>query len=168
MRFGADLASVTKPQAVITRSSVDVYVPGELIRDESQNRKRSSQGRVIFCLTFIKTKISSQNRKRSSQGRVKRYSVGRRIYFKVTKPQAVFTRSRIFAVEQSFNRMAMSQNRKRSSQGRGYIDARITTPPKSQNRKRSSQGRGQARKPALQAAEKGIFEKQTNVFLPHK
>lgn len=27
---------------------------------------------------------------------------------------------------------------------------------------------GQARKPALQAAEKGIFEKQTNVFLPHK
>ena len=54
----------------------------------------------------------------------------------VTKPQAVITRSR-FA----------------TSQGGLDYDG------ESQNRKRSSQGRGQARKPALQAAEKGIFEK---------
>ena len=65
----------------------------------------------------------------------------------------------------------LSQNRKRSSQGREkYIDPEfvLSLLTKSQNRKRSSQGRGQARKLALQAAEKGIFEKQTNVFLPHK
>ena len=87
---------------------------------KSQNRKRSSQGRLTKKQVFLIYEALSQNRKRSSQGRV--------------------TKKQVFLIYEAL----------------------------SQNRKRSSQGRGQARKPALQAAEKGIFEKQTNVFLPHK
>ena len=91
------------------------------LRLKSQNRKRSSQGRdsYIYYNTnveelshktasghhkveeyseiVLKKKnpiFSSQNRKRSSQGRGWRLDLGYRHCKRVTKPQAVFTRSR--------------------------------------------------------------------------
>ena len=111
----------------------------------SQNRKRSSQG-LRYAEIYPEIELPpSQNRKQSSQGlsrTIKRYAQD----------------------------VVMSQNRKQSSQGLSiyYVRSTVFHKGASQNRKRSSQGRGQAWKPAPQAAEKGIFEKQTNVFLPHK
>ena len=114
----------------------------------------------------------SQNRKRSSQGRGKvRFIFWDERDNSVTKPQAVITRS-IEECSIEYDAFIFGDVTKpqavitRSSQNK---DIELGKAIKlSQNRKRSSQGRGQARKPALQAAEKGIFEKQTNVFLPHK
>ena len=119
--------SVTKPQAVITRSSYTFMGSTSQQRKGcmSQNRKRSSQGREMHhCLLTISFGMS-QNRKRSSQGRVI---------------------DKAFIIELN---CSMSQNRKRSSQGRAMrngLSGDNSFKDMSQNRKRSSQGRVQANK----------------------
>ena len=109
---------VTKPQAVITRSSREnVFWVAMQSSYRSQNRKRSSQGREkkgCFIMMSINEK-KSQNCKRSSQGRVQAPTY---------LPEA-----------------RKSQNRKRSSQGRVQAPTYLPEARKSQNRKRSSQGR---------------------------
>ena len=52
----SSLCSVTKPQAVITRSSPSTRVVQDVVLNGSQNRKRSSQGRVChtLCMTTMR------------------------------------------------------------------------------------------------------------------
>ena len=61
---------VTKPQAVFTRSRDYANGLTDVRPNPSQNRKRSSQGRVIQVILRNGILYLSQNRKRSSQGRV--------------------------------------------------------------------------------------------------